>query len=145
MVTVVVRTAVGTDGPRRRRIRTVVLAESDVDIRDLVQIVLEGLDATVRTADSGDTALEVCRQHHPDTLLIDRLVPGLSAVEVVRAIRADPALRDMYVLAMSGRATAAEAEELLAAGADDYVIKPFGPIELRGFFEGDPDDDPRGW
>ena len=144
MVTVVVRTAVGTGGPRRRRLRSAVLAESDVDIRDLVQIVVEALDIAVHVTGDGPAALEACREHRPDLLLVDLGIPVLSAVEVVRAVRADPALRDMYVLGMTARATASDVEQFLAVGADHYVVKPFGPIELRGLLEGDPDD-PSGW
>jgi DNA-binding response OmpR family regulator len=95
---------------------TVVLAEDDVDIRDLVQIVLEGLDLEVTAVGTGSDALEACRELGPRLLLLDITMPGMNGLEVCRAIRADVAAG-------------------IEAGADTYIIKPFGPIELREHVE----------
>jgi CheY-like chemotaxis protein len=122
--------------------KVAVLADPDVDTRDLVQIVLEGLDLIVHAVADGRTALYACRAIEPQLLLLDARIRGMSAVEVCRAVRADPDLRTTYVLAMVR--DAAEARELQSAGADECVIKPFGPIELRGFFEREDPEDPEG-
>ena len=121
-----VRTAVGTLEPR-----VVVLAEQDVDIRDLVQIVLEALDLEVVAVTDGPQALAACRQHRPGLLLLDVALRGLDGVEVCRQVRSDPELRDLPVLLMTSRATAESVAAGMAAGASAYLIKPFGPIELR--------------
>jgi DNA-binding response OmpR family regulator len=114
---------------------TVVLAEDDVDIRDLVQIVLEGLDLEVTAVGTGSDALEACRELGPRLLLLDITMPGMNGLEVCRAIRADEKLHDLPVIIMTARAQASDVAAGIEAGADTYIIKPFGPIELREHVE----------
>lgn len=114
---------------------TVVLAEDDVDIRDLVQIVLEGLDLKVTAVGTGSDALAACREHSPRLLLLDITMPGMNGLEVCREIRADEQLHDLPVIIMTARAQASDVAAGIEAGADTYIIKPFGPIELREHVE----------
>jgi len=114
---------------------TVVLAEDDVDIRDLVQIVLEGLDLSVIAVGNGAEALEECRRLKPRLLLLDITMPIMNGLEVCREVRADPDLKDLPVILMTARAQASDVQAGMDAGADTYIIKPFGPIELREHVE----------
>ena len=114
---------------------TVVLAEDDVDIRDLVQIVLEGLDLSVIAVGNGAEALAECRRLKPRLLLLDITMPIMNGLEVCREVRADPDLQDLPVILMTARAQASDVQAGMDAGADTYIIKPFGPIELREHVE----------
>jgi DNA-binding response OmpR family regulator len=114
---------------------TVVLAEDDVDIRDLVQIVLEGLDLTVTAVGTGGDALAACREVMPRLVLLDITMPGMNGLEVCREIRSDEKLRDLPIIIMTARAQASDVAAGIEAGADTYIIKPFGPIELREHVE----------
>jgi DNA-binding response OmpR family regulator len=114
---------------------TVVLAEDDVDIRDLVQIVLEGLNLKVTAVGTGAEALDACRQMNPRLLLLDVTMPGMNGLEVCREVRADETLHDLPVIIMTARAQASDVAAGIEAGADTYIIKPFGPIELREHVE----------
>lgn len=114
---------------------TVVLAEDDVDIRDLVQIVLETLDLTVTAVGTGSEALEACRELNPRLVLLDITMPGMNGLEVTRQIRADERLHDLPIIIMTARAQATDVAAGIEAGADTYIIKPFGPIELREHVE----------
>ena len=114
---------------------SVVLAEDDVDIRDLVQLVLEGLDLEVRAVGNGAEALEACRAATPRLLLLDITMPVMNGLEVCRAVRADPELKDLPIILMTARAQSSDVAAGLDAGADAYIIKPFGPIELREHVE----------
>jgi DNA-binding response OmpR family regulator len=114
---------------------SVVLAEDDVDIRDLVQIVLEGLDLRVHAVGNGADALDACRTVSPELLLLDITMPGMNGLEVCRAVRQDPALADLPIILMTARAQSSDVAAGLDAGADAYIIKPFGPIELREHVE----------
>jgi DNA-binding response OmpR family regulator len=114
---------------------TVVLAEDDVDIRDLVQIVLEGLDLTVTAVGTGSDALAACREQAPRLILLDITMPGMNGLEVCREIRADDKLHDLPIILMTARAQASDVAAGIEAGADTYIIKPFGPIELREHVE----------
>jgi len=125
-----VRTEVGTHEPG-----TVVVAEDDDDIRDLVQIVLEALDLDVVAVGNGVEALDACREHRPRLLLLDVTMPVMDGLETCRRVRADPELKDLRVILMTGRALRRDIEAGMDAGADSYIIKPFGPIELRELLE----------
>ncbi len=114
---------------------TVVLAEDDVDIRDLVQIVLEQIDLTVTAVGTGSEALEACRKLSPRLALLDITMPGMNGLEVCREIRADEKLHDLPIIMMTARAQASDVAAGIDAGADTYLIKPFGPIELREHVE----------
>ena len=114
---------------------TVVLAEDDVDIRDLVQIVLEQLDLEVKAVGTGAEALAVGQQQVPRLFLLDITMPGMNGLDVCRAIRADEKLQDVPVIFMTARAQASDVAAGIEAGADTYIIKPFGPIELREHVE----------
>lgn len=114
---------------------SVVLAEDDVDIRDLVQIVLEGLDLEVHAVGNGVDALAACQARPPQLLLLDITMPGMNGLEVCRAVRQDPALADLPIILMTARAQSSDVAAGLDAGADAYIIKPFGPIELREHVE----------
>ena len=84
----------------------------------------------VETVDSGTTALERVRDHPPDLLVADVMMPGLGGLELVGALRADPATRELPVIVLSARAGEEAAIEGLAAGADDYLAKPFSSRDL---------------
>lgn len=114
---------------------SVVLAEDDVDIRDLVQIVLETLDLRVTAVGNGGDALAACRRSRPRLLLLDITMPGMNGLEVCREVRSDPELADLPIILMTARAQSSDVAAGLEAGADTYIIKPFGPIELREHVE----------
>jgi DNA-binding response OmpR family regulator len=114
---------------------SVVLAEDDVDIRNLVQLVLEGLDLKVHAVGNGADALAACRAQPPRLLLLDITMPGMNGLEVCRAVRQDPALANLPIILMTARAQSSDVAAGLDAGADAYIIKPFGPIELREHVE----------
>lgn len=114
---------------------TVVLAEDDVDIRDLVQIVLEGLDLEVRAVGTGADALAACRDQPPVLLLLDITMPEMDGLQVCREVRADDRLHDLPIIIMTARAQASDVAAGIEAGADTYLIKPFGPIELKEHVE----------
>ena len=114
---------------------SVVLAEDDVDIRALVQLLLEGLDLEVRAVGNGAAALEACRAARPQLLLLDITMPVMNGLEVCRAVRQDPDLEDLPIILMTARAQSSDVAAGLDAGADAYIIKPFGPIELREHVE----------
>lgn len=114
---------------------TVVLAEDDIDIRDLVQIVLEGMGLTVVAVGTGAEALDKARELRPRLLLLDITMPGMNGLEVCQAVRADPDLAETPLILMTARAQASDVQAGMQAGADTYIIKPFGPIELREHIE----------
>jgi DNA-binding response OmpR family regulator len=111
--------------------RTVLVADDDEDILQLVSFRLERAGYTVVTAADGQQALAAAREHHPDLAVLDVMMPGLNGYEVTRQLRADPATAAIPVILLTARVQEAEVSRGFEAGADDYLRKPFSPQELR--------------
>lgn len=110
---------------------TVVIAEDDRDIRELIELILEDAGYTTVAVADGVSALEACRREQPRLLLLDVSMPGeLSGLEVCRRIRADDAVNDLPVMLLTARAREQDVAAGYAAGATDYLVKPFNPTEL---------------
>lgn len=82
------------------------------------------------TAESGEAALKIAYEFRPDITLLDIMMPGLDGYEVCRRMRADPRLAANKIIMVSAKALVSERLEGYAAGADDYVTKPFEEEEL---------------
>ena len=82
------------------------------------------------TAACGDEALEIAPRLRPDLILLDIMMPGLDGYETCRRLRARPELSATKIIMVSAKAMTSERLEGYAAGADDYVVKPFDQDEL---------------
>jgi two-component system KDP operon response regulator KdpE len=103
------------------------IADDDPQILRALRVTLGARGYEVVTAPDGPAAVNAVIEQHPDLLLLDLGMPGLSGVEVVQAVRG---WSTMPILVVSGRSDAADKVEALDAGADDYVTKPFVIDEL---------------
>jgi PAS domain S-box-containing protein len=108
---------------------TVVLADDNVDMRDYVHKLLRG-DYKVLVAADGQEALQLVREHRPDLVLTDVMMPMLDGFGLLKAIRMDDAIAATPVIMLSARAGEEARVEGLQAGADDYLVKPFTAREL---------------
>lgn len=91
-----------------------------------------GSDYRVYQANGGALALQIARKRLPDLIITDWDMPGMSGLELIRALKADPATAEIPVIMCSGVMTSAENLRLaLDTGAVDYVRKPLDPIELQ--------------
>src|SRR5581483_10525460 len=84
----------------------------------------------VISAADGEEALALARAEAPDLCILDVMMPKLSGLEVLRALRLDPATAGARILLLTARAAEYDVEAGFAGGADDYVVKPFSPQEL---------------
>jgi len=107
----------------------VLLADDNADMREYIRRLLRG-NCEVRTVADGLAALKDIREHRPNLVLADVMMPGLDGFELLRQIRADASIRDIPVILVSARAGEESRVEGLDAGADDYLIKPFSAREL---------------
>ncbi len=117
-----------TAAPDRSR-QLVLIADDNADMRGHLDRVLSPHWETVLAAD-GESALAAARDLRPDAIVTDVMMPGIGGFEFTAAIRADPALAATPILMLSARAGAEAVDEGYAAGADDYLPKPFRSQEL---------------
>lgn len=105
----------------------ILIADDDPQLVRALRVTLGARGYDVVTAADGTAAVNAVIEQHPDLLLLDLGMPGLSGVEVIEAVRGWSA---MPILVVSGRTDAADKVDALDAGADDYVTKPFVIDEL---------------
>jgi two-component system, cell cycle response regulator len=98
--------------------------------RKLVEHALEAGDYSLLFAKSGQEALELFRRHAPSIVVTDWMMPDFSGLELCERIRADAQREYTYVIMLSAKAEKDHVVKGLAAGADDYLTKPFDPGEL---------------
>jgi len=113
----------------------IVVADDDVDIRELVEFKLSTMGHEIVAVGDGGAALEACRARKPDLAVLDVMMPGVSGLDAIRMIRADPALLDLPVILLTARAQESDVETGFDSGADDYITKPFSPRELASRVE----------
>ena len=110
---------------------TVLVVDDEQRLRDLVRGYLEHAGFTVLVAADGQAALELARQHAPEVVVLDLMLPGLDGLEVCRRLRTRPAATAPYVVLLTARTRREDVVQGLEAGADDFVGKPFDREELR--------------
>jgi CheY-like chemotaxis protein len=109
---------------------TVLVCDNEEPLRALVRAALDGTGLNVVEAHNGDEGLAQARALHPDVIVLDMMMPGLSGIEVLEALRALPSLAAIPVLMLTARAQSSDRKRAAAAGADRFLAKPFSPREL---------------
>jgi two-component system, cell cycle response regulator DivK len=108
-----------------------ILVVDDVaDNREMYMEYLKFAGFGVMGAVDGATAIEVARSHHPAVIVMDLSMPGIDGCGATRALKADPATRDILIFAVTGHAEASYREEAARAGCDLFLAKPCSPQEL---------------
>ncbi|MEW9555061.1 SpoIIE family protein phosphatase [Nonomuraea sp. NPDC050783] len=115
-----------TGGPPPR----VLIADDNSDMREYLVRLLKGAGYRVTAVNDGLDALDAVRADAPDLVVSDVMMPRLDGLALVSALRSDPRTAGVPVLLLSARAGQEAAIEGLAAGADDYLVKPFSAAEL---------------
>jgi CheY-like chemotaxis protein len=105
--------------------KTLLLADDSVTIQKVVNISFASEDVTLVTVDNGDDAVERAKETRPDLILADVVMPGKNGYEVCEAIKADPDLRHIPVLLLTGTFEAFDEERATRIGAAGHVAKPF--------------------
>jgi DNA-binding response OmpR family regulator len=118
---------------------TVLVVDDEPDIRELIIWKLSQAGFSTCAASDGEEALAVATGAagggRPDLILLDWTMPKLSGIDVCIALRENPDTAGIPVILLTARAQASEVEGGFAAGADDYIVKPFSPRELLGRVE----------
>ena len=111
--------------------KTILVADDQDIVRELVQVIFGDAGFRVLEAASGAQALALAREHAPDLILLDVTLPvGPDGLTVCRELKGNPHTQGSIVVLLSARGLREEVEAGYSAGADDYVVKPFSPAVL---------------
>jgi len=112
--------------------KSILAVDDEPAILQLIQmsLLVEGYDTRVATG--GFAALKALEERRPDLLLLDILMPGLNGYELCAEVRRQPRYAGMKIVFLSALGNLGDPQRGIAAGGDDYIIKPFDPDELLG-------------
>lgn len=110
--------------------KTVLIIDDEPELVRLLDYNLTKADYVVLSARDGEKGLSVARQHAPDVIVLDVMMPGLDGWEVCKRLRQEPATARIPILMLTAKAEEADRVLGLELGADDYMAKPFGVREL---------------
>lgn len=111
---------------------TVLVADDNADICDLLQIGLSRLGIRVLVASNGREAYDSILANGPDLVLLDLMMPEMNGLEVLEKLRNDERFSDLPVIMITARTQDDDVERGYALGASDYVTKPFSLKDLTG-------------
>ena len=109
---------------------TVLLVDDDPVILKLLQVNFEMEGYKVLTANDGVEGLERARAERPDIVLLDIMMPRMDGLQVTKELKGNDDTKDIPIILLSAKAQAADLQAGQDTGADDYVTKPFDPLEL---------------
>jgi len=109
---------------------TILVVDDDPDICALLEFKLSSGGHSVTVEHDGEAALAALEQQPIDLVLLDWMMPRMGGLEVCLAMRTDQRFAHIPVLMLTAKAQEADVQRGLAAGADDYILKPFSPREV---------------
>ena len=104
--------------------------EDDESIRELLKIALEGFGYQIRAYEAAEPALLDMKTEKPDMAIFDIMLPGMDGLSAIRLLRQDAGLKDIPVICLTAKDKELDKVAGLDVGADDYITKPFGVLEL---------------
>ena len=110
--------------------KVILTVDDEEHILELISYNLELNGYEVLKALTGEEALEILDQHQVDLVLLDRMLPGIDGIEVLKQIRGDKNKKDLPVILLTAKSEEFDKVVGLEIGADDYICKPFGVHEL---------------
>jgi len=115
---------------------TILVVDDDPDIARFVEVNLRSAGYDVAVAGDGEEALERAAELRPDLVLLDVMMPRIDGFEVAQRLRKNPQTANTSIIMLTAKALSADKVTGLQSGADDYIIKPFDPIELLARVKG---------
>jgi two-component system, cell cycle response regulator DivK len=116
--------------------KRILVVEDQEDLRGVLRDLFTRSGYTVIEATDGAAGVASAKSNRPDIVLMDIQMPVIDGYEATRRIKADPALANIPVVAVSSFAMKGDEEKARAAGCDHYVTKPFSPVALLRMVRG---------
>lgn len=117
--------------------KKILIVDDQPAVRELVSVTLEIGPYKILTAENGDQALALARAEMPDLILLDVQMPGgsLDGLDVCRTLKKDGRTKQIYIVMLTAKGQDWDKQAGREAGADDYFVKPFSPLELMNKVE----------
>jgi len=112
--------------------KSVLVVDDEPNIVLSLEFLMEQAGFEVRVARDGEQALAAMRERAPDLVLLDVMIPRGDGYGVCKAVRANPAWREVRIVMLTAKGRESERERGIALGADDYITKPFSTREVVG-------------
>ena len=109
---------------------SVLAIEDEMHIRKVLEYNLKLEGFKVHLAEDGRSGLELARQINPDVILLDWMLPEMTGLEVLSELKQDEKTQEIPVFMLTAKAMSGDLAQALREGADDYITKPFNPVEL---------------
>lgn len=115
--------------------KKILIVDDQPDIRRLINLTL-GRRYEITEATDGTSALSQISAARPDAIILDVMMPGgIDGIDVLKRVKNDEELRDIFVVMVTAKGQASDLEYALKAGADGYLIKPFSPLQLMALLQ----------
>lgn len=110
--------------------KKILIADDNENIRDALTYLLEDEGYDLLLAKDGADTIRKVRDLRPDVLFLDIMMPEINGYDVCRTIKSDPELKNTYVIMLTAKGQVMEQERGREVGADEYIVKPFSPMEI---------------
>ncbi|HAR44631.1 MAG: two-component system response regulator [Nitrospirae bacterium GWC2_57_13] len=110
--------------------KKILIADDNENIREALTYLLEDEGYKLTLAKDGADALRKVREFRPHILFLDIMMPEMNGYDVCRTVKNDPELKKTYVIMLTAKGQVAEQERGKEVGADEYIVKPFSPMEI---------------
>jgi DNA-binding response OmpR family regulator len=111
---------------------TILVVEDEINVAKLIQTCVESEGYICHVTHNGEQGLASFRQHQPDVIILDLMLPGMNGLDVCTQIRHSTQIghKDPYIMMLTGKTQEIDRIIGFSTGADDYMPKPFSPVEL---------------
>jgi len=110
--------------------KKILVADDNENIREALTYLLEDEGYQLWLAKDGAETIKKVKEFRPDILFLDIMMPEINGYDVCRTIKSDPGLKDTYIIMLTAKGQVAEQERGKEVGADEYIVKPFSPMEI---------------
>jgi len=111
--------------------KKILIVDDQLEVRELVEVTMRVGDYQILKAQSGKEAIEIVKAEKPDLIIMDVMMPGgMDGLEATRILKNDPETKDCKIIMLTSKGQQTDIEKGVEAGADDYFVKPFSPLEL---------------
>lgn len=111
--------------------KKILIVDDRAEVRELVEVTLRSSEYISLQAESGEKAIEIAKAERPHLIIMDIMMPGgMDGLETTRILKGDPETRESVIIMLTAKGQEIDREEGFKAGADDYFVKPFSPLDL---------------